>query len=85
MLEIKTRAVIGEDRVLRVQIPADTPTGEVEVTISVQTSANGISQEQRQAAAWEGFGSLRHVGGSVEEFLAERRVDDARRDRALGL
>jgi hypothetical protein len=85
MLEIEARAVIGEDRVLRVQMPADTPMGEVEVAISIRTSTNEIFQEGRQAAAWEGFGSLRHVGGSVEEFLAERRADDARRDRDLGL
>ncbi len=85
MVKIETRAVIGDDRVLRAQMPAGTPTGEMNVTITLNSDRESISPADRRTAAWAGFGSLRHLGGSVEEFLAERRVDDARRDKALGL
>jgi hypothetical protein len=88
MKVIQTRAEIGEDRKLQVQLPADAPMGEVEVLVVVDeaqdTRRRGTSDERR-AAAEAGFGALRGVGGTVEEFLAERRADETRREKALGL
>ena len=85
MKVIQTRAEVGDDRMLHVRLPEDIPTGELEVLLVLETVSRPRSSEERRAAAEAGRGALRGLGGSVDEFLAERRADDARRDKALGL
>lgn len=85
MADIATRATIGEDRVLRLQLPGEFPTGEVDVLVTIRSRRSRLSPEQRRAAASAGHGALKYLGGSVDEFLAERREDDSRRDKALGI
>jgi hypothetical protein len=83
MIVIQTHAEIGEDRVLTVKLPSNTPTGAIDLLVVVEPHRKG-SAEERRAAADAGFGALRWVEGSTEDFLAERQEDDLRRDRALG-
>ncbi len=89
---IQTRADVGEDRVLRVTLPEDTPVGPVEVLVVIEGAAtlaggprDAMNSEERQAAARLGSGALREFDLSTEEFLRERREDDVRRGRTLGL
>lgn len=82
---LQVRTNIGPDHVLLVNLPEDTPVGDVELTITIRPTREEMTPEQRREAANRGLGILRGVGGSVEEFLAERRAEDARRDKALGL
>ncbi len=85
MKVIRTKTRIGKDRILRITLPDDAPTGEVNVTVTLEPTRREMTPEERRAAADAGAGALRGVGGAVEEFLAERREDDQRRDKALGL
>jgi hypothetical protein len=85
MKAIDTQVEIGEDRVLHVQLPEDAPTGRVHVLIYVEEARRPRTPEERRVAARAGSGALRHTDISVEEFLQERREEDARRDRALRL
>lgn len=92
MKVIQTRADVGEDRVLRVTLPEDTPVGPVEVLVVIEGAATlaggprvAMSPEARQAAARMGSGALGEFDLSTEEFLRERREDDVRRGRTLGL
>jgi hypothetical protein len=85
MKVIQTHAEIGDDRMLHVKLPPDAPTGVVNVLLVLEVDGLQPTAEQRREAAWAGLGALKGIGGSVEEFLAERRADDERRDRALGL
>jgi hypothetical protein len=83
---IKTRVEIGDDRVLHLQLPPDTPTGRMELLLVLEEAPNGgLSLEARRTAAQAGLGALKEFGGSVDEFLAERLTDDERREQALGL
>jgi hypothetical protein len=94
MRVIQTTADVGEDWVLRVELPEDAPTGPVEVLVVIEAreptppvwrSRAEMTAEERRAVAEAGAGALRGMGISVEEFLEERREDDRRRDKALGL
>jgi hypothetical protein len=85
MRVIQTRVDVGEDRVLRVSLPDDTPTGALSVLVVIDEDKRQPTPEERRAAAKRGQGSLRDADLSTEEFLRERREDDARRERALGL
>ena len=82
---VHMRARVGEDRVLRIQPPKDTPTGDIEVTVLLEATRGLMTAEERRAAAVAGAGALRGIGGSVEEFLAARREEEQRRDQTLGL
>ena len=84
MRVIQAQVEVGEDRVLRVPLPQDAPTGPVEVFVVIEARRE-VSAEDRKAAAQAGSGALRDYDFSTEAFLAERREDDRRRDRALGL
>lgn len=81
---IQAQVDVGEDRVLRVPLPDDAPTGPVEVFVVIEARRER-SAEERRAAARAGSGALRDLDFSTEAFLAERREDDRRRDRALGV
>lgn len=85
MKVIQTHAEVGEDRILHIPLPADTPTGRLEVLVVIEAPRRAMSPEERRAAVQAGRGALKKYGGSTEEFLAERREDDRRRDKALGL
>jgi hypothetical protein len=85
MKVIQTRVDVGADRVLRVPLPDDMPTGPLSILLIIDDEEKQPSQEERRAAAEQGQGALREFDISTEEFLRERREDDARRDRALGL
>jgi hypothetical protein len=85
MKTIETQLEVGEDRMLHVQLPDDAPTSRVQVVIYDEEARPTPTPEERRAAARAGRGALRDVDISVEEFLRERREDDARRDKALGL
>ena len=93
MKVIQTQLHVGEDRVLHVPLPAGVPTGPAEVLVVIDAPAaspvwrsrSAMSAEERRAAAEAGAGALKDLGISTEEFLRERREDDARRDKALGL
>ncbi|MCC6488234.1 MAG: hypothetical protein IT364_12110 [Candidatus Hydrogenedentes bacterium] len=85
MKVIQTQATIGADRVLHLQLPADVPVGEIEVLVVVEPRRTARTLEERRAAAEAGLGALKGLGGTVEQFLEERREDDRRRDKALGL
>jgi hypothetical protein len=85
MKVIQTETNVGDDRMLHVRLPADVPTGRVEVLVVVQGADRRSDPARRRAAAKAGTGALRHLDLSIDEFLAERRADDVRRDRALGL
>lgn len=84
MKVIQTRVDVGEDRVLRVPLPDDTPTGALSVLVVIDEDEQPTLEERRLAAE-RGQGALRDADFSTEEFLRERREDDARRDRALGI
>jgi hypothetical protein len=64
---------------------SDRPQGEAGSRVPGGIRPRPTSPEERRAAFEAGRGLLQGVGPSLEEFLAERREDDARRDRALGL
>lgn len=85
MKVIQATVEIGEDRVLHVPLPADTETGSFEVLVVLEPRRRQVSREERRAGAEAGRGALRGIGLSTDDFLAERRADEARRDRALGL
>ena len=86
MLKIEAEGTVGEDRVLRVQLPAETPTGQAHVVVTVDDARDeAMSPEQRIAAFQSLRGILRGSGDSVAAFLADRRTEDERRDRSLGL
>jgi hypothetical protein len=82
---IQTRAEIGEDRVLRLTLPADTPIGDVDVLVVLEPASKPVDLEARRKAAEAGAGILRDLIPSTDDFLAERHEDDRRRDKALGL
>ncbi len=86
MKVIQTYAELGEDRVLRVQLPPDTPPGPVDVLVVFEAVAPPAtpSLEERRAAAYAGFGALRKYNISIDDFLEERRQDEIRREKALG-
>ena len=81
---VHTYADIGPDRMLHLPVSEEIPEGQVEVLIVLEPRPSR-SPEERRAAAEAGAGALKHLGLSTEEFLAERREDDRRRDKALGL
>jgi hypothetical protein len=85
MRVIQTHARIGDDRVLHLQLPTDARTGVVEVLVVLGSEVRRPSGDERRVAAHAGRGALKGRGLSVEEFLAERREDEIRRDKALGL
>jgi hypothetical protein len=86
MTLIQARVEIGEDRILHLQLPPDTPVGGMEIMVIVEPSRPGAEErERRRVAAQSGLGALRNLDGSTQEFLNERRVDEERRERALGL
>lgn len=85
MRVIETQSEVGEDHMLHIRLPEDTPTGPVTVLVVVEPLPLPPSPEERRAAAEAGRGALKKFGGSTEEFLAERHEDDRRRDKALGL
>lgn len=84
MKVIQTRAEIGDDRVLRLALPEDAPTGAVEVLVVLEPAARPVDLEARRKAAEAGLGALAGRGLSVDDFLAERHEDQRRRDKALG-
>ena len=85
MKVIQTRVDVGDDRVLRVTLPDDTPTGTLSVLVVIDEDETRPTLEERRLDAERGQGALRDADFSTEGFLRERREDDARRDRALGL
>lgn len=85
MKVIQTTAEIGADRTLHVPLPADVPEGTIEVLVVLGQPQTPMDPEARRAAIRAATGSLRDVLPPTEEFLAERREDDRRRDAALGL
>jgi hypothetical protein len=85
MKAIDAQLEVGEDRMLHVRLPEDAPTGRVHVRIYVEEARAPLTREQRLEAIRAGRGSLRDSGISVDDFLRERREEDARRDKALGL
>lgn len=85
MKVIQTHADIGDDRMLHVKLPPDAPTGPVQVLVVLERDGRRPSDEERRAAAHAGRGLLKGRGISVEAFLAERREDEIRRDKALGV
>jgi len=85
MKVIQTRVTAGEDRTLHLPLPAGVPDGELEVIIVVEPVERRPATVDRLAAIRAGRGMLKGLGLTVDEFLAERREDDARRDKALGL
>ncbi len=84
MKVIQTTADIGADRTLHVPLPADVPEGTLEVLVVLGQTQNPVDPETRRAAAMAGLGALKESGLSVDEFLAERREEELRRERALG-
>ncbi|MBI2939360.1 MAG: hypothetical protein HYY04_02895 [Chloroflexi bacterium] len=84
MKVIQAHAEIGEDRILQIRLPEDSPTGPVEVLLVLEPRPEHGDAARRRAAADAGFGLLRGIGPSVDEFLAERREVERRRDEALG-
>lgn len=82
---VHTKARIGEDRILRIVVPDDSPIGEVTVTLTIEAARHQMTADERLAAANAGAGALEGIAGSVDDFLAERREDERRRDRAFGL
>ncbi len=85
MRTIQARVQIGPDHALHMQLPADTPTGEVEVLIVLQPRARREARAARARAIDATRGSLRDAHFSVREFVEERLDDEQRRERALGL
>ncbi len=86
MRAIQARVKIGEDHALHMQLPADTPTGEVEVLVVLQAPrTKGETRSARAKAMEAARGSLKGVGFSVREFLDERLEDERGREQALGL
>ena len=51
MKVIQTRVDVGEDRVLRVPLPDDTPTGALSVLVVIDEDEQQPSPEERRAAA----------------------------------
>ena len=86
MRTIQARVQIGPDHALHMQLPEDTPTGDVEVLVVLQKPKGRREARAARARAIEAArGSLRDVHFSVREFLDERLEDEQRRERALGL
>jgi hypothetical protein len=84
MRVIQTRAEVGDDRVLRVRLPEDVPTGALEVLLVMEPVQRPPGLQERRAAAHAGVGALSHIEISTEEFQAERLADEVRREKALG-
>ena len=85
MKVIQTRVTPGADRTLHLPLPMGVPDGELDVIVVVEPATRRPAKADRLAAIQAGRGMLKGLGLSVDEFLAERRADDARRDKALGL
>lgn len=85
MKVIQTRVTPGEDRTLHLPLPSDIPDGELEILVVVNAAERQGAPEERLAAIQAGRGMLKGLGLSVEQLLSERREEDARRDKALGL
>ena len=90
MKVIHLQGEVGTDGVVRATAPADLAPGPVAVlvvlpepSLAERPARSLLTAEQRLAAARAGSGALRGSDLSVADFLAERRADDARRDRTL--
>jgi hypothetical protein len=83
MKVIQTTAEIGADRTLHVPLPADVPEGTIEVLVVLGQPQKPMDEEARRAAAVAGLGALKDSGLSIDEFLAERREEERRREDAL--
>ncbi|MBI4497663.1 MAG: hypothetical protein HY689_07190 [Chloroflexi bacterium] len=73
---------VGPDRMLHIRVPEDIPEGRVEMFMVVEPCPVP-TPEQRRAAVKALRGSMKHLGITVDEFLAERRADEERRERVL--
>jgi hypothetical protein len=82
-MQLRTKAQVGPDKCLHIQLPADAIEGDVDVTLLIEPHRVAPTPEQRRRAAGEGRGMLKPSGLTVAEFLRERLEDDARRERAL--
>lgn len=82
MRVIHSEGDVGPDRMVHVRIPEDIPEGRVEIFMVVEPR-RVPTPEQRRAAVKALRGSLTHLGISVDEFLAERRADEQRREKVL--
>jgi hypothetical protein len=83
MKVIQASAEVGEDHVLRIRVPPDTPVGPVDVVIVLDARREPGGVANRQAAARAGRGALKDAGISTADFLDERREDERRREKAL--
>lgn len=81
---IKVRVEPGPDRVLHIPLPPDAPEGPLDVTVYVEPVRKPMTAEERRAAAERGAGSLIPFGGSLDDFLRERREDLQREHERLG-
>jgi hypothetical protein len=84
MKVIQTQTEIGADRELRLKVPDDIPAGTVNVLIVLEPAERPIDLEARRKAVHAATGILRDRLPPVDDFLAERRDDQRRRDEALG-
>jgi hypothetical protein len=85
MKVIQTTVEIEDDRIIRVQLPLDTPRGKAVALLVLDIQDVKPADEERRAAIESLTGSLAGPGFSLQAFLDERMEDDRRRDRALGL
>jgi hypothetical protein len=81
---LQARVSVGPDHVLQIPLPADVAPGVMDVVVVLEQPHQPTPDARREAAR-AGRGMLAGTGLSVQEFLEERREDDARRDRALDL
>jgi len=83
MKVIQASAEVGDDRVLRVPLPADAPVGSVDVVVVIEPRRAKLSVAERLAAARAGRGALKDLRVSTDDFLTERRDDEQRREEAI--
>ena len=81
---IHVRAKVDENGMIHVQLPADLSVAEVDVQVTCEHALSAEAAERRLDALNRGRGSLAGAG-SLEEFFEERREDERRRAKALGL
>ncbi len=85
MKVIQGRGRIGEDRVLQVQLPDDAPVGDTDVVVVIDAPYKRPSREERLTAFDAARGAYKGVGLSMDEYRKQRRAEEERHERALGL
>ncbi len=84
MTVFRTRATIGEDHRLVIELPEDLPCGPADITVEVAAEASAVDNAERRRKAFAAVGALSHVDGSVGDSLKERHEVEREHEERRG-